>query len=326
MIFDQLSYRKFFESKFSLLNYSNFWTVLTRKSRSARSRSANSLWTRACSRLDCAYPVRVCPISTAWESISLQFTNIIFFGKIRSVFMTQDLGFCFCEQLFLFSFQNDPEVTVVKLLVQFALSWHPDYGSPRTYWKLTVHVETNFLFVSDEPATGSHLLLAPEGTVVKPANSWCARRQSQHLGTSRRCHQGWRLSWHSSPGRMKLLRGSLQSIFFLKVPRPLPRDFFGGGISSLVSFSISRLMLEPIEPSSCTGLSVLTWPTDKDWLDNKLSSKEWQGCLRPAGSSRSWMNSGEDSALPMVSSLISESCRYDGIDCVAGLLLEEVSE
>ena len=91
--------------------------------------------------------------------------------------------------------------------------------------KLTVHVETSFLFVSDKLATGSHLLLAPEGTVVKPANSWCARRQSQHLGTSRRCRQGCKLSWHSSPGRTKLLPQSLQSIFFLQVPRPLTRDF-----------------------------------------------------------------------------------------------------
>ena len=40
---------------------------------------------------------------------------------IRSVFMSQDLGFCFCEQLFFFSFQNDPELTVVLLLVRFEL-------------------------------------------------------------------------------------------------------------------------------------------------------------------------------------------------------------
>ena len=50
---------------------------------------------------------------------------------------------------------------------------------------MTVHVETSFLFVSDKPATISHLLLDPESSVVKPANSWCARRQSRHVGTSR---------------------------------------------------------------------------------------------------------------------------------------------
>ena len=36
-------------------------------------------------------------------------------------------------------------------------------------------------------------------------------------------------------------------------------------------------------------------------------------CLRPAGSSRSWVNSGEESALSMVSSPISESCKYEGL-------------
>ena len=35
-----------------------------------------------------------------------------FFGKIRSVFMSQDLGFCFCEQLFPCLSKNDPDLTV----------------------------------------------------------------------------------------------------------------------------------------------------------------------------------------------------------------------
>ena len=54
------------------------------------------------------------------QYVSSIHTNIIF-GKIRSVFMSQDFGFCFCEQLFFFSFQNDPELTVVSLLVRFDL-------------------------------------------------------------------------------------------------------------------------------------------------------------------------------------------------------------
>ena len=83
-----------------------------------------------------------------------------------------------------------------------------------------------FSFASDKPATGSHMLLAPEGTVLKPAISWCARRQSQHMGTWRHCRQRCRLSWHSGPGRISyFLKVFSQLIFFLKVPRPWTRDF-----------------------------------------------------------------------------------------------------
>ena len=60
---------------FQLLNTSNTRT------RSARSRSANSSWSRACSRLDCSYPVRVCPMSTAWESICLFNSQILFSAR-----------------------------------------------------------------------------------------------------------------------------------------------------------------------------------------------------------------------------------------------------
>ena len=68
-------------NSWSLFNSSNFWILLTRESRSARSRSANSSWCRACSRLDCSYPVRVCPISTAWESICLFNSQILFSAR-----------------------------------------------------------------------------------------------------------------------------------------------------------------------------------------------------------------------------------------------------
>ena len=105
------------------------------------------------------------------------------------------------------------------------LLWHPVTGFPVLAKNWLCTLKQAFSFASDKPATSSHLPLAPEGTMMKPANSWCARRQSQHLGTSRRCRQGCRLSWHSSPGRMNLLPQSLQSFFFLKVPRPLTRDF-----------------------------------------------------------------------------------------------------
>ena len=53
----------------------------------------------------------------------------------------------------------------------------------------------------------------------------------------------------------------------------------------ICSFSESQLgfslMLEPSELTSCTGLTVLTWQRNNDWLGNKLSSREWQACLRP---------------------------------------------
>ena len=75
----------------------------------------------------------------------------------------------------------------------------------------------------------------------------------------------------------------------------------------ICSFSESRLgfslLRELSEPNSCTGLSVLARQTDKDWAGNKLSSKEWQACL--------WMNSGEDSAVPMISSSSSASHEYE---------------
>ena len=65
----------------SLFNSSNFWILRIRVSRSARSRSANSSWSGACSRLDCSYPVRVRPIFTAWESICLFFSQILFSAR-----------------------------------------------------------------------------------------------------------------------------------------------------------------------------------------------------------------------------------------------------
>ena len=147
-----------------LFNSSNFWILLIRVSRSARSRSANTSWSRACSRVDCSYPVRVCPISIAWESICLFNSQIFYRARIRSVFMSQDLGFCFCEQLFLFLFQK----------------WSWTDGCPDSWldlrfcdiqwWvcpyllKLIVHLETSF-------ARTCFSLLKVQWW--KPANSWC---------------------------------------------------------------------------------------------------------------------------------------------------------
>ena len=52
----------------AFVNSSNFWILLILVTPSVRSRSPNSSWSRACSRLDCSYPVGVCPISTACDS------------------------------------------------------------------------------------------------------------------------------------------------------------------------------------------------------------------------------------------------------------------
>ena len=139
--------------------------------------------------------------------------------------------------------------------------------------KLTVRLETNLLFVSDKPATGSHLLLAPEGTVVRPANSWCARRQSQHLGASRRCRQGSRLSGHSSPGRMKLLPQSLQSIFFLKVPRPLTRDFS-------CKSSMSRIFLIQVSRRARFCSDISSWGSNWSRLDCSHPVIVWSISIR----------------------------------------------
>ena len=133
MIFDQLSYRKFFESKFllspqffQLLNTSN--TSITKCSFSICQFFVNwSLFSSGlfipCSSMPNFHCLRI--------NLSLQLTNIIF-GKIRSVFMSQDLGFCFCEQLFPCLSKNDPDLTSVDLLVRFALLWHPVDGLLRT--------------------------------------------------------------------------------------------------------------------------------------------------------------------------------------------------
>ena len=80
------------------------------------------------------------------------------------------------------------------------------------------------------------------------------------------------------------------------------------------SFSRSRLdfrFFDKSELGSYTGLPYLyVWK--EDWVGNKLSSREWKACLRFAGSSRSWVNSGEDSAFPISSSSSSASHEYDG--------------
>ena len=65
----------------SLFISSNFWILEIRVSRSARSPTASSSWSRACSRLDCSYFVRICPNSTAWESICPLNSQILFSAR-----------------------------------------------------------------------------------------------------------------------------------------------------------------------------------------------------------------------------------------------------
>ena len=80
LIFDQFSSWKIhqLENSWVLFSSSISWIPLIRVSRSARSRSATSSWSRSCSRLDCAYPSRVCPISSAWDSICLFNARMLF--------------------------------------------------------------------------------------------------------------------------------------------------------------------------------------------------------------------------------------------------------
>ena len=70
------------------------WTLLIRVSRSARSRSADSSWSGACSRLDCSYPAKVCPISIGWDSICLFNSWILLSSRsaLHSCFII--FGFC----------------------------------------------------------------------------------------------------------------------------------------------------------------------------------------------------------------------------------------
>ena len=49
-----------------------------------------------------------------------------------------------------------------------------------------------------------------------------------------------------------------------------------------------------------TDFPVLSWLIDDDRQDDRPSPSEWSARLRHASSSRSWVNSGEESAMPMV--------------------------
>ena len=114
----------------SLFNSYNFWILPMQESRSARSRSANSSWSRACSRLGCSYPVRVCPIFTAWESVHLFNSQILFSARTALYSCLRISDFASASNCSSLSFQDDPELTVVQLLVRFALWWHPVDGFP----------------------------------------------------------------------------------------------------------------------------------------------------------------------------------------------------
>ena len=150
MIFDHSSSRNSSRrNSWSLFNSSNFWILLIRVSRSARSRSANSSWSRACSRLDCAYPVRVCPISTAWESICLFNSQILF--RTRSALYS-------CLRISDFASASNCSLVFPKMILIWQLSnswldlrflWHPVTGFPVLAGNCLVHVETSFLFVSE---------------------------------------------------------------------------------------------------------------------------------------------------------------------------------
>ena len=188
MIFDHSSSLENSSSRNSwfLFNSSNFWILLIRVSRSARSRAANLSWRRACTRLDCSYPVRVCAISTAWESICLFNSKTIF--SARSALYS-------CLRISDFASASNCSFVCPKVILICQLSnswldlrflWHPLTGFPvlAKNWMCTLQ-QAFSLWV--KACSKLALFLAPEGTVVKPAISWCARRQSQHLGTSRRC-------------------------------------------------------------------------------------------------------------------------------------------
>ena len=116
----------------SLLNSFNCWILPIRVSRSARSRSANSSWIRACYRLHCSYPVRVCPISTAWESVCLSNSQILFSARSALYSCLRISDFAFASNCSLVFPKKILIWQVVELLVRFALLWHPVDGLPRT--------------------------------------------------------------------------------------------------------------------------------------------------------------------------------------------------
>ena len=76
-----------------------------------------------------------------------QFTNIIF-GKIRSVFRSQDLGFCFCEQLFHCLSNNDPDLTVVSLASR---SWRRYSGDASEFLVCTSSISASGNFALSSP-------------------------------------------------------------------------------------------------------------------------------------------------------------------------------
>ena len=115
MIFDKLSYRKFL-SKFLLSSIlPTYWILQKRVSRSAHCRSANSSWNRACSRLNCSYPVRICPISTAWESMCLTNSQKLFSERSALYSSLRISDFASASNCSLVFPNSYPNLTVVSL-------------------------------------------------------------------------------------------------------------------------------------------------------------------------------------------------------------------
>ena len=156
--------------------------------------------------------------------------------------------------------------------------------------KLTVHLKTNFLFcvTSMQQARTRFSLLKVQwwsqripGVLVVNLSIWVLRSR-----------QGCWLSWHSSPGRKKLLPQSLQPMFFLKVPRPLTRDF--SAILPCLAYSWYKFHEDPdcadISPWSsnwsrldCSHL-VMVWSISIRW-ESIITVNSWTLLLSDSASS-----------------------------------------
>ena len=113
-------------------------------------------------------------------NLTLQFTNVIF-GKTCLILVFQDFSLprAVASSVFpiwsLFCHHPTLGLTLVFVLAQTRVAPY--------LLKLTVHLQTNSLYLSDEFVFDRLLLRSPARTVVKRTHPCCARRQLQHWRT-----------------------------------------------------------------------------------------------------------------------------------------------
>ena len=120
-----------------------------------------SSWNDSCSRLDCSYPLIVCPISNAWDSICLFNAPMLFsarsalhsFPRISDFAPASNFSF-FVNPKWSWS---DRQLTLGKTCVFVSIRRRV----VTCLLKLTVHLETNLVHWSDKCASDWLQLRSP---------------------------------------------------------------------------------------------------------------------------------------------------------------------